>query len=122
MPEPNEILDERLTEAMVWPRRIRMSVWAQHLGEHKRHPTFRVQQWPYTREYGFTCECSGTEQEWRINIGTMREMLPEARVALQRLFRHHTQIGNKQAKRARFKADKKARALLHRFLTPEQRR
>ena len=115
------IQDERLLEAMRWPARHRMSVWAAELDHHRGHRTFRPQQWAFTREYGFTCECSGSEREWRINIGALREMLPEARDALQRIFRHHHSVGAKKAKRAQRRADHKAKALLHQHLSKEQR-
>jgi len=117
----NPITDEQLFAAMVQPARLRMEHWAGLLEEHRRHRTFQVQQWPVTREWGFTCECSGTEQEWRIGISGLRTMLPEARESVQRLFRLRTQNGDKKRKRAYRKANGRARALLHKHLTKKQR-
>ena len=96
-----------------------MNLWSNALRAHRAHASFRTQQWPYTREYGFTCGCSGCEQEWRIGIGEMREMLPTAREALQRLYRYPP--GSRARTKADRKASVKAKALLHRHLTKEQR-
>lgn len=98
-----------------------MNLWAQQLAEHRGHPSFRVQQWPLTLEWGFTCECSGEEQEFRIRISAIKAMLPEARESLQRLYRHHMTIGTKHSRREMRRANGKAKALLHRFLSPLQR-
>jgi len=98
-----------------------MEVWANDREEHRRHPSFRTQQWAFTREWGFTCECSGFEQEWRIGIAGLREALPEVREMLQRLFRAGSMRGNKKAKRALRKSNGRAKALLHKYLTREQR-
>jgi hypothetical protein len=114
-------LDEKLLEAMKIPRKIRLSVWDAALQEHKTHATFRVQTWAYTLEYGFTCACSGTEHEWRIFIGDLKAQLPAARESCMRLFRHHAKAGNKLQRREQAKATMRAKALLHRYLTKEQR-
>lgn len=98
-----------------------MSAWVTALQEHRRHPTFRVQQWAYSREWGFTCECSGEEREWRICITALRDMVPETRASVERLFRHHQRAGSKKRKKDQRRADRKAKALLHRHLTKEQR-
>lgn len=96
-----------------------MSAWADRLRAHRGHASFRLQQWPFSLEYGFTCECSGQEEEWRIHIGGLREMLPEARDALQRLYRHPP--GSRGNRKVGRKAAIKAKALLHRHLTKPQR-
>ena len=114
-------IEDKLLEAMKIPRRFRLTVWDQALQEHKRHASFRVQSWAYTLEYGFTCECSGVEQEWRIFIGDLKLQLPAALESLQRLYRHHGRVGQKLVRRARLKAEQRAKALLHRYLTREQR-
>lgn len=119
-PLPN-VADERLMEAMRHPARIRMEAWYDALQEHRRHPTFQVHSWAYTLEYGFTCGCSGVEQEWRIRVHDLHGMLPEAREAFQTALRRKGFGGNKKARQALRRADRKARALLHQFLTREQR-
>lgn len=113
------VRDEALLEAMVWPRRIRMNVWANELRAHRGHASFRLQQWPFTLEYGFTCECSGQEHEWRVGISGLKAMLPEAREALQRLYQHPP--GSRGNRKLGRKAALKAKALLHRHLSKPQR-
>jgi len=91
------------------------------LHEHRGHRSFRTQDWAYSREMGFSCDCCGEEAEWRIDIGTLRMMLPHAREAFMRLRRHHSNAGNAKAKREARLANAKAKALLHSNLTREQR-
>lgn len=114
-------LDDHVLAAMRHPARIRMEVWARALDEHRRHQSFRVQQWPFSLEWGFTCECEGFEREWRIGISGLRSMLPEVRESIHRIFRLRLSAGNKKAKRVLRKANGRARALLHQHLTKEQR-
>lgn len=114
-------MDERLMVAMRVARQHHLSYWDAALQEHKRHPTFRMHGWPYTLEYGFTCQCSGEEREWRVKIQALKEMLPEARESVIRMYRHHSTKGAKAERRQRAKAETRAKALLHRFLTREQR-
>ncbi len=77
--------------------------------------------WPHTLEYGFTCECSGVEQEFRIKIHALKEALPAARDSIIRLYRHSMGLNRSRDRKAWNKADARARALLHRYLTKEQR-
>ena len=74
-----------------------------------------------TLEMGFTCRCSGEEQEFRITLHRLRGTLPEARANFLRLYEHQRRMGNKKRKRAERKATARSRALLHRFLTQQQR-
>lgn len=114
-------LEDRLLIALRVARHHRLDYWNNRLEEHRHHPTFRVHTWPFTREYGFSCSCSGTEQEWRIDIGCLKEMIPGARESLMRLYRHHLSAGSKLQRREQRLAEVKAKALLHRYLTKEQR-
>lgn len=100
-----------------------MKYWSAALEEHKNHESFRVHDWPFSLEKGFTCECSGQEVEWRISISDIRSFLPEAEETylsiLQRL-----RLANKfskKKKQEKQRADTKAKALLHRYLTKKQR-
>lgn len=113
--------DDALLAAMRNPRRARLSHWELALHEHRGHRSFRTQDWAFSREYGFSCDCCGEEAEWRIDVGTLRMMLPHARDAFLRLRRHHSNSGSKAAKRLAYKANIKAKALLHFHLTKEQR-
>lgn len=116
-----ESFDDRLLVALRVARHHRLDYWNARLEEHKQHVTFRCETWPYTREYGFTCACSGVEQEWRIDIGCLKELLPAAKESLMRLYRHGRLIGSKLRTREWRRAENKAKALLHRYLTKEQR-
>ena len=114
-------IEERVYEALKIPRKLRLTVWDAALQEHKKHTGFKVQMHPHTLEYGFTCPCSGTEEEHRIDISCLKSMVPDALHSLQRFYQHHGRVGHKAIKRAWAKADMKAKALLHRYLTREQR-
>lgn len=117
----HEELDERLLIAMKVARKHHLSIWDAAFQEHRHHPTFHMHGWPYTLEYGFTCACSGVEREWRIKIAALKTMLPEARESVIRMYRHHQMRGQRVRRRALAKAEDRARALLHRYLTKEQR-
>jgi hypothetical protein len=116
--------DNAFLAALREPRRNRLSVFDAALREHQNHPSFRTQDWVYSRELGFTCSCTGTEQEWRIDISTLRDMIPEAREAFERMRGLRTADGlryTRKAKRKARRAQRRAKALLHQFLTREQR-
>lgn len=114
-------LDERLLVAMRVARQHHLTIWDNALREHKSHPTFKMQGYPHTLEYAFTCECEGVEREWRIRVHALKEMLPEARDAVMRLYKHSSKAGQKALRRMWAKADRRARALLYRYLSREQR-
>jgi hypothetical protein len=114
-------LDDKLTAAIRVAKHHHLSYFAHALKKHRRHESFQMRDWVHTRELGFACECSGVVQEWRINIMTVKEMIPEAREAFMRFRSHMKRRGDKARKRSMSQADRKARALLHRFLTREQR-
>jgi hypothetical protein len=121
-------LDERLMVAMSVAARYRMEAFSVMLLEHERHPSFRPQGWAFTREVGFTCECSGQEREWRIGLSKISDLLPEARERLvtmhgmrdPRNYRGFNRF-NPRTYRPTKRAERRARALLHRHLTREQR-
>ena len=124
MPDAEELADQferMLMSAIREPARARMRYWAIALEEHRRHPSFRTHGWAYSREVGFTCECTGQEQEWRVSLMHLREMLPRAREAFLHIHDSRRLHGNKTRRRARRRADRRAKALLHRHLTREQR-
>jgi hypothetical protein len=98
-----------------------MTFWDNALQEHNKHASFRVQMWAYSREYAFTCECSGEKQEWRIDICHLKELVPKALLTVRRIFGFGPKAGDKLKKKQKKLADVKARALLHRYLTKEQR-
>ena len=99
----------------------RMSYWASQVQEHKRHPTFRTHTWAHTREYGFTCACSGEEQEWRLNVIDLKSMVPAALASVRRLFGFGPKPGDRARKKARELAEVKAKALFFRYLSSEQK-
>jgi len=101
--------------------RFRMSVWAEALEEHRGHATFKTTTYAARLEMGFFCLCSGEREEWWLSVRTLKEMEPEARAAFLRLVKHHQDRGQKKAKRRARRADAKAKALLYRYLTQEQK-
>lgn len=98
-----------------------MQAWGDSLEEHRRHASFHTEGWPMTREVGFTCSCTGEEMTWRISIPSLREQLPEARASFQRMYSEESRRCAARDARQMGKAQKRARALLHRHLTREQR-
>ena len=119
-------LDANLIAALVEPARNRLEYFDGALEEHQLHQSFRFQGWAFSREVGFTCECSGQEREWRISLTQLRERLPAAREAFMAMYnaRGIRDLGNFQSakrRRERYAADRRAKALLHRHLTKEQR-
>lgn len=113
----NEMIHASLRE----PRRRQMSHWANSLERHRRHAEFRTEGWAYSREVGFTCGCGGHDEEWRISLTTLRDMVPVVRDQYLRIRHQHMSHGVKKVRRAERKADMKAKALLHSQLTKEQR-
>lgn len=114
-------LDERLMVAARVAAQHRMSAFSALLEEHRRHESFELRDWPFFREMGFACRCTGEEQEFRISIRTLREILPEAREAFMAFRERRMRFGTKKRRLDHLRAEKKSRALLHRFLTKKQR-
>jgi hypothetical protein len=122
--KPVSAMDERLKIALQFARKHKMSYWDAKLQEHRGHSHFKIQTWPHTLEYGFTCECSGQTEEWRISVRCIKEMLPDARTSVLQFYKIRLQErpkGHKAFKRNAHQAGVKAKALLHKFLTREQR-
>lgn len=117
-------LDDKLLISLREARRHHLQGWLASFQEHRKHPGFQVLSLPLSLEYGFTCPCSGTEEdpyELRISITNLREMLPRARDAWFRVFKHYANVGGRKLKKERHKADEKARCLLMRHLTRPQK-
>lgn len=117
-------IDEAVYAALREPRRRQMDYWTRAFEEHRRHDSFRIQGWAYSREVGFSCGCEGCEDvEWRLNLTTLRDMIPEVRDRYTRL--HNAAMNaagfGKRGRREEHRANVKAKALLHSQLTKEQR-
>lgn len=115
-------LDEVIYAAVREPRRYQMNAWARALEEHRRHESFRTEGWAHSREVGFSCGCSRCgDQEWRISLTHLRDMIPEVRDRFLRIQRNHMSQGAKKLRREERKANMRAKALLHSQLSREQR-
>ncbi len=110
-------LDDNLIAALRAARHHHLGYLIRSYMEHRQHETFRVQDWPYSREMGFTCGCSGVDREWRVSLTALREALPAARATFMRM----RVLGGKVERQKRTRADKRAKALLYRFLSREQK-
>ncbi len=88
---------------------------------HHNHKTFFWNDSPINRTIGFICSCSGVEQHWDVRLHHLQEALPEHREWVLRVRRHMQRRGSKKTRREAFRANRKAKALLHRFLSKEQR-
>ena len=116
-----ETLDENLIVAMQVARDHRSQAWKNLLREHREHPSFCTVQDVQKREIGFACLCTGERKEFRITLMSLKEMLPDARTAVARAFHNLQRKGNKARKRKMSKAQVRAKALLYRYLTREQK-
>lgn len=98
--------------------------WNEHLNAHRGHRAFQVHTWPMTREYGFSCDCEGHDEEWRITMTQIRQMMmaaPNFLAGFENMVRQQQQVGNKTKKRNERRAHIKAKALLYHNLTREQK-
>lgn len=94
-----------------------MQDWKTGLDEHHLHQSFRVETWVESAEVGFTCSCDGEERTWRLSIKDYRSLIPETRDMFKSV---QIRFQNRGAKEIA-KAEKKARDLLFRHLTKEQK-
>src|SRR5580704_8860596 len=116
-----QAIDDMLVEAMIHPRMNRMRLFHTNIIQHQDHATFHTEGWPQLLEIGFSCSCSGERQEWRISIMHIREELPEARESIYRIHQRLLVREELRRKKKLSKANKRAKALLHRYLSKEQR-
>ncbi len=119
-------IEGRLEIAIRVAAQHRMSAFNASLETHRRHESFGIRDWALTREMGFVCCCTGEEREYRISLRTLREILPEARQAFLAFRNQNRRFdffprNSKKRRLERARATKKSRALLHRFLTKQQR-
>ncbi len=112
-----ETLDEKLEIAIKAANRYKIAAFLDLLAEHKGHPTFRTHGWVFERDIGFVC-CG---HEFRTSVSSLNEALPEARTAFMRLYNRQVRNAWVERERAMRKAEKRAKALLFRFLTREQK-
>lgn len=95
--------------------------WGTALEAHRRHQGFHTEGWVFERQMGFTCRCDGREQTWKIPLSSLKECPQEVRDTFTRLYaadRRRDGIRNAREER---KAQKRAKALLHKYLSKEQR-
>jgi hypothetical protein len=116
-----ETMDERLMVALTYGRRHKAEYWRSQFRLHQHHPSFEVTSHASTRCLSFACSCSGDRLVFEVSIVDIKTMLPDARDALQRMLSNHHRKGNKAKKRLRFIARVRARALLFRYLTKDQK-
>lgn len=112
-----ETLDEKLEIAIKAANRYKIVAFLDLLAEHKKHPTFRTNGWVFERDIGFVC-CG---HEFRTPITSLCEALPEARKAFMDLYNRQVRNAHIKQERAMRKAEKKAKDLLFRYLTREQK-
>jgi hypothetical protein len=115
-------IEENLTVAIRVATEYRLRIWEKFLKEHQNHATFRAMSCPMTLQYGFSCACSGVREDFNITVRTLAQTLPEARDFFFRRFRAVEGRGRKKVKKDAKLALMRSKALLHRYLTAEQRR
>lgn len=123
-PDTDTDTDNAIMTAMRVGRQHQMMAWREALFAHRNHGTFFLADDPRARQFGFVCSCTGTDQEWRIPVTALQDALPETREAVLRVRDRYMQrlgVGSRKTRHEKRRADAKARALLHRFLTKSQR-
>lgn len=127
MPDENlvtvqvEVENENLLVAVQVARKHQSRAWRELLRDHRNHPSFCTVQDVMKREIGFACSCTGERQEHRITLTRLMDILPDVRTSIQRTFSNFQSKGNKARKRKSLKAQVRAKALLYRYLTREQK-
>ncbi len=127
MPDENtvivqvEVENENLLVAVQVARKHQSRAWKELLRDHRNHPSFRTVQDVMKREIGFACSCTGETQEYRITLTRLVDILPDVRTSIARTFSNLQSKGNKARKRKQLKVRMRAKALLYRYLTKEQK-
>lgn len=103
---------------MEYARRHHLSSWDGLLRAHREHASFKAQSWAHSREWGFTCTCSGEECEWRIGISSLRQRLPETVEIMRRLLNSHQP---RRATKSERQSRARSKTLLMHCLTKQQR-
>jgi len=97
------------------------SFYIRELCQHQHHASFQHQSWAFSLEVGFTCACSGEEQEWRVSLHELRQLNSDDQLWYERVRQHSLNYGCKKKRREARLAVVRAKALLHRHLTKQQR-
>jgi hypothetical protein len=115
--------DESIIAAVRAASKHRLRYFHGSLLQHRRHESFRVASWP-DGDVGFTCSCTGVTREWRVSTETLEDVIPRAREACWQLARKGTfssKRSNQAARQQEKSIVRRAKALLHRYLTKQQR-
>lgn len=117
----DESLDDKIMIAMREARRHHLEWWLSELERHRGHRSFRPWTCVQALEYGFTCGCDGVQRDYALRIGCLKEMLPENREIVLRMFREAPGRSLSRLPRVRDRAEERARCLLFRYLTRPQK-
>src|SRR5262245_50496313 len=104
-------------------RRMREAVtgWEDNFLRHASHRRLRVFHYPSMLQLRFECRCTEPRVVDSIRLVSLR-LSPAVQAVLQPLrVRIRVEPGSAETQRLRFHAERRARALLHQFLTREQR-
>ena len=114
-------LDDKIMIAMREARRHHLEWWLSELERHRGHRSFRPWTCVQALEYGFSCGCDGVQRDYALRIGCLKEMLPESREIVLRMFRQAPGRARPRLMHVRDRAEERARSLLFRHLTrPEK--
>lgn len=113
----DDLTDEQLFDALRVTTLHAMMQWSDALETHRRHPTFHTESNAAELRLGFTCSCTGVEEVWFLHLRDFKQCSVTIREAFRELQRRE------EARSARLsaKVEKKAKALLHRYLRRDQR-
>lgn len=107
---------EALQVAVRHAHNRRGETFNQLLRQHREHPGFEAIQNAMERKIGFACTCNGPREEFWVELPTLLNSVNTYQNYLQVQLK-----GNKLRKRKKRKSNKKAEALLYRYLSKEQK-
>ena len=111
------LLDDSIMVAMREARRHHLEWWLGELERHRGCRSFRPWTCVQLLEYGFTCGCDGVQRDYAVRISGLKEMLPEARASVLRMWAGAPGRARPRLGHVRDRAEEKARRLLFEHLT-----
>jgi hypothetical protein len=117
----NALLDDSLMVAMRAARKHHLEWWLTELERHRGCRSFRPWTCVQSLEYGFTCGCDGVQRHYAIRVSGLKEMLPEARASVLRMWSRPPDPRSPRLAHVRDGSEDLSTSLLFRHLTREQK-
>ncbi len=119
---PDDLARERRRTQVV-VNRMRQSVveWEDEFLYHDGHPRLRVYHYPFDLRLAFECRCTEPFNGQSIRLVSLRFSADVQALIARHRIRLRLGLGDARRRRALLRAERRARSLLHQFLTREQR-